>query len=118
MSCIAFGFFCYSVFFLLFCIRRDQYSTGPLQIVGSTVPEQHGWNLPVQLARLPDRNRIRSMKDDPRLTNLAKTLDSCRATGQDANDAAETAVLTDFAIQEGDLIIIGSDGEFQVEYIQ
>lgn len=50
------------------------------------------------------------MRDDPRLSQLVKTLDSCRATGQDINDPAETATLFDFDIQEGDLIIVGTDG--------
>lgn len=97
--------------FLLFC-RRGQFSTGPLDIVGATIPEQHGWNLPVQLARLPDRSRVRTMRDDPRLSNLVKTLDSCRATGQDINDPVETATLFDFDVQEGDLIVVGTDGGY------
>ena len=101
--------------FLLFCIRRDQYSTGPLQVVGSTVPEQHEWNLPVQLARMPDRIQIRRIKHDPKLETLTKSLESLGATGQDVNDQVETAVLSDFAIQEGDLIITATDGEFQPE---
>lgn len=99
-----------------FLFRRGHFSTGPLQIVGATVPEQHGWNLPVQLARLPDRTQVRAMRDDPRLATLVKTLDQCRATGQDINDPAETAVLSDFDIQEGDLIIIATDGNLKYKH--
>lgn len=91
-------------------LRRGQFSTGPLTIIGHTEPEQHGWNLPVQLARLPDRSRVRSMREDARLKELVNTLDACRATGQDINDPAESAILYDFNIQEGDLILLASDG--------
>lgn len=91
-------------------LRRNPQSPVSLQIVGSTEPEQHGWNLPVQLARLPDRSRVRMMRGDSRLTQLINTLDSCRTAGQDINDAAESAVLYDFTIQEGDLILFATDG--------
>lgn len=99
-----------SVSGFVFLFRRLPFSTGPLSIVGMTVPEQHGWNMPVQIARLPDRVAVKAMREDPRLDKLVQTLEFCRATGQDASDDAATATLFDFDVKEGDLIISGTDG--------
>lgn len=87
-----------------------EQGNAPLHLVGSTEPEQHGWNLPVQLARLPDLSRLRQMRQDPRLSQLVHALDSCHTTGQDSHDPAESAMLYDFSIQEGDLILLATDG--------
>lgn len=82
--------------------------TGPMQIMARTVDQQHSFNCPYQLARLP------LPSDFPRLIAegkraLVRAVQNFPASKQDMPKDADRYV---FPIQEGDLIVIGTDGVF------
>jgi len=81
---------------------------GPAQIVARTTDQQHSFNCPYQLARLP------LPSDFPRLLAegkraLVRAVQSFPSSKQDLPADADRYT---FPIEEGDLIVIGTDGVF------
>jgi serine/threonine protein phosphatase PrpC len=79
-----------------------------MRIVNRTTDQQHSFNCPYQLARLPEP------KDFPALLAegkgaLVRAVRNCPASRQDKPSDAQIYTLT---VQEGDLIILGTDGVF------
>lgn len=90
---------------------RHQHSNGSdlgTRIVGRTREQQHAFNQPYQLARLPEE------EDFPRLLAEGKgaLVRAVRNTPKSRQDQASDAALSSFALQEGDLLLLGTDGVF------
>eukprot|EP00929_Paragymnodinium_shiwhaense_P118884 TRINITY_DN90784_c0_g1_i1.p1 TRINITY_DN90784_c0_g1~~TRINITY_DN90784_c0_g1_i1.p1 ORF type:complete len:592 (+),score=90.69 TRINITY_DN90784_c0_g1_i1:219-1994(+) len=80
-----------------------------LRCVGRTHEQQHSWNCPFQLSRLPKK------EDYPELLasgkgKLVRTMQ--KSTKAPMLDLPEHANLYELPVQEGDLLILGSDGLF------
>jgi len=81
---------------------------GGTRIANRTVEQQHEFNCPYQLSRLPQP------KDFPRLlaegkAKLVRAMEKAPATRQDMPGDAD---LYSLSVQEGDLLLLGSDGVF------
>lgn len=78
------------------------------RIVGCTTVQQHSFNCPYQLSCLPEP------EDFPRLLTEGKgaLVRAVKKTPSTRQDDPSDAQLYSFPVQEGDLIILGSDGVF------
>jgi len=88
-------------------LRRSPW-TGRMYIAGRTQEQQHGFNRPFQLSRLP------RPQDFPRLvalglTRLVRSAERRMLLHQDGPEDAGKYI---FPVEEGDVIVMGSDGLF------
>lgn len=81
---------------------------GSATIVGRTMEQQHHFNCPFQLARLP------TPEDFPRLREEGKTalVAAVQRSADQRQDQPQDAALYSFDVAAGDLIVLGTDGVF------
>mmetsp|Transcript_25698 Transcript_25698/g.67240 ORF Transcript_25698/g.67240 Transcript_25698/m.67240 type:complete len:495 (-) Transcript_25698:157-1641(-) len=89
-------------------LRQLRKSGGTPWIAGRTTDQQHSFNCPYQLSRLPCNDDI------PALLAAGKSelVNAVRRGVAMHQDSPEDAGRYDFRVQEGDLLILGSDGVF------
>lgn len=80
-----------------------------VRIVHRTVEQQHSFNCPYQLARLPGPEDFARLRAEGR-GKLVRAVQSSRSAGQ--QDTPSSANLYSFKVQPGDLVLLGSDGAF------
>jgi len=78
---------------------------GVPQVIERTVEQQHCFNCPFQLSRLPPKEEW----EDVRARGYGELIDAISGTSG-AQDLPHKAALYSFQVQEGDLVILGSDG--------
>jgi len=87
---------------------------GPFCCMARTREQQHAFNCPYQLARLPQPadypELLRQGKD-----KLVRTVQRCAASAK--LDTPDDAEVYTFCVQEGDLLVLGTDGVFDNLYI-
>eukprot|EP01069_Polyplicarium_translucidae_P004173 Polyplicarium_translucidae@DN2518_c0_g1_i1.p1 len=89
-------------------VLRRQQRAATMTAVYRTREQQHRFNCPYQLSRLPRPAEYPKLLEDGRDT-LVRVLQSATILPQDTPDIAATYSLS---IREGDLIILGTDGLF------
>jgi len=81
---------------------------GGTRIVNRTVDQQHEFNCPFQLSRLPRREDFRRLRDEGK-GKLVRAVEKNPNARQDMPCDADFYTMD---VQEGDLILLGSDGVF------
>jgi serine/threonine protein phosphatase PrpC len=91
---------------------RKQFLTGALSMtcVMRTREQQHGFNIPYQLSRLPEPEQYEEISHDPIYTELISTLRTLSGRQLSKIDQAVDADLYSSRVKEGDLIILATDG--------
>jgi serine/threonine protein phosphatase PrpC len=90
---------------------RHQHSNGTdlgTRIVGRTQEQQHGFNFPYQLARLPEPDDFQRLIAEGKGA-LVRAVRNSAKTKQDKPQDADSYT---FPVKEGDLLLLGSDGVF------
>lgn len=91
-------------------IRFDTLTNDPY-ILLKTKEQQHGFNTPYQLTRLPQYSEVETLKQ----MNKKKELENLRKAMKErkfCEDSPEDSDIYQLRIREGDLLILGSDGIF------
>lgn len=88
--------------------RADASDDLGTRIVGRTKVQQHSFNCPFQLSHLPQPTEFDRLRAEGKGA-LVRAVQNRPATRQD--DPSDAQLYT-FAVKEGDLIILGSDGVF------
>ncbi|CEM20443.1 unnamed protein product [Vitrella brassicaformis CCMP3155] len=90
--------------------RQKVYS---MTVVERTKEQQHSWNCPYQLSRLPDESRYEELEREGKetLVSVCKNARQ-RRDGVIPEDKPEMAQLYSVNVREGDLLILGTDGVF------
>eukprot|EP00931_Biecheleriopsis_adriatica_P094542 TRINITY_DN6817_c0_g1_i1.p1 TRINITY_DN6817_c0_g1~~TRINITY_DN6817_c0_g1_i1.p1 ORF type:complete len:539 (-),score=74.46 TRINITY_DN6817_c0_g1_i1:20-1636(-) len=98
---------------LLLLRRKELDSTDSLRCVGRTREQQHTFNCPYQLSLLPTPN------DFPNLIQQGKDklVRAIQRRPLPKADCPEDADLYNFNVQEGDLVVLGTDGVFDNLYV-
>lgn len=94
--------------------RREIDSTTGMRCAARTSEQQHAFNCPFQLTLLPTESDFPQLLQDGK-HKLVRAIQ--RMTGASKTDSPEDADLYNFAVQEGDLVILGTDGVFDNLYI-
>ena len=91
---------------------RKQFLTGALSMtcVMRTKEQQHGFNTPYQLSRLPDPKDYDEIAMDPIYTELITALRSLTGRQLSGIDKPEDCEEYSTRVKEGDLILFGTDG--------
>jgi protein phosphatase PTC7 len=93
-------------------IRRSRQQGGSSKlgahIVGNTVEQQHGFNCPFQLSHLPEPADFPQLLAEGKGA-LVRAVQNSSLLEQDQPSDAD---LYSFSVEEGDLIILGTDGVF------
>ena len=91
---------------------RKQCLTGALSMtsVMRTREQQHAFNMPFQLSRLPDPEAYGEIEKDPIYTELIAALRTLSGRQLSKIDRPEDADLYSTRVREGDLILVATDG--------
>lgn len=91
---------------------RKQFLTGALSMtcVMRTREQQHGFNTPYQLSRLPDPSQYDEIAQDPLYHELIQGLRSLTGRQLSRIDQASDCELYSSRLKEGDLIMLATDG--------
>ena len=91
-------------------IRFDTLTNEPYVLIRSK-EQQHGFNTPYQLTRLPNQKDVDNLK----LWNKRKELENLKKAMKErkfCEDTPEDSDLYQLRVREGDLLILGTDGLF------
>lgn len=91
---------------------RKQFLTGALSMtcVTRTREQQHGFNTPYQLSRLPNPEQYDEIANDPLYFELVKALRSLSGRQLSRIDKPGDCELYSSRLKEGDLLILATDG--------
>lgn len=91
---------------------RKQFLTGALSMtcVMRTREQQHGFNTPFQLSRLPDRDKYDEIAQDPLYVELISSLRTLTGRQLSKIDKPGDADLYSSKLKEGDLLLLATDG--------
>jgi serine/threonine protein phosphatase PrpC len=91
---------------------RKQFLTGALSMtcVMRTREQQHGFNTPYQLSRLPDPEQYDEIAQDPLYLELIKSLRSLSGRQLSKIDKPTDCELYSSRLKEGDLLLLATDG--------
>ena len=91
---------------------RKQFLTGALSMtcVMRTREQQHGFNIPFQLSRLPDPEQYDEIAQDPLYTELISALKTLSGRQLSKIDKPTDCELYSTRVKEGDLLLIATDG--------
>lgn len=99
----------------LLLLRRNEVDpTNTFRCVARTREQQHYFNCPYQLAVVPKRADFPALLDQGK-EKFVRAIERCENI---KTDCVNDADLFDFNVQEGDLLVLGTDGVFDNLYVE
>ena len=89
--------------------RKNEQLPG-FTCIAKTREQQHSFNTPFQLTRIPSIDQFEFLHKDPKLTYFIETLKSLGNSKPSFDDTPDKADVYESPLEEGDLLIFASDG--------